>query len=442
MATTKLSRTIGTPTSGTKFTVSAWVKGSMAEGRILTSINGNSSQTWVELQNSGAFRIANYVGSYNMQLITTRLFRDPSAWYHFVIAFDTTQGTDTNRVKLYVNGVQETSFSTTTYPSQNLVLKYGVSGQTFNVGAKDTDTYFNGSMSHVHFIDGLQYAASDFGETNSTSGIWIAKTSPSVTYGNNGFFLKMENASAMGTDSSGESNTFTVSGSLTKNQDTPDNNFATMNPLDNYFAGGTFSNGNNTITSGNNIYSYNTSTVGVNTGKFYWECKWSATPTGSGSQLGIGIAKRPTTAISDFLGSNLYSYAYFGGGAVNHNDSQVITYNSYAIGDIIGIALDMDNNRLYFSKNGTFQNSSDPANGTNPISILAPDSVNGDSGVYFAGFGDGNNNLQHTAQFNFGNGFFGTTAVSSAGTNASGNGIFEYDTPTGYTALSTKGLNS
>ena len=442
MATTKLSRTIGTPTSGTKFTVSAWVKGSMAEGRILTSINGNSSQTWVELQNSGAFRIANYVGSYNMQLITTRLFRDPSAWYHFVIAFDTTQGTDTNRVKLYVNGVQETSFSTTTYPSQNLVLKYGVSGQTFNVGAKDTDTYWNGSMSHVHFIDGLQYAASDFGETNSTSGIWIAKTSPSVTYGNNGFFLKMENASAMGTDSSGESNTFTVSGSLTKNQDTPDNNFATMNPLDNYFAGGTFSNGNNTITSGNNIYSYNTSTVGVNTGKFYWECKWSATPTGSGSQLGIGIAKRPTTAISDFLGSNLYSYAYFGGGAVNHNDSQVITYNSYAIGDIIGIALDMDNNRLYFSKNGTFENSSNPANGTNPISILAPDSVNGDSGVYFAGFGDGNNNLQHTAQFNFGNGFFGTTAVSSAGTNASGNGIFEYDTPTGYTALSTKGLNS
>ena len=438
MATTKLSRTIGTPTSGTKFTVSAWVKGSMAEGRILTSINGNSSQTWVELQNSGAFRIANYVGSYNMQLITTRLFRDPSAWYNFVIAFDTTQGTDTNRVKLYVNGVQETSFSTTTYPSQNLVLKYGVSGQTFNVGAKDTDTYWNGLMTHVHFIDGLQYAASDFGETDSTSGIWTAKTTPSVTYGNNGFFLKMENASAMGTDSSGNSNTFTVSGSLTKNQDTPDNNFATLNPLNAFYTNSTFSNGNTTFASGNS----SSGTVGnflINTGKYYWEVK-AVSKAGGGDNYGIGIQGQDATATNQFPGDQSTGWMFYGGGNYYNSGSGTSAGVTYTAGDIIGVALDCTNNKLYFSKNGTFILSGNPSTGANGISITDPASVT--LGGYYPSQTFWENSTSGTFSINFGNGYFGTTAVSSAGTNASSNGIFEYDTPTGYTALSTEGLNS
>ena len=438
MATTKLSRTIGTPTSGTKFTVSAWVKGSMAEGRILTSINGNSSQTWVELQNSGAFRIANYVGSYNMQLITTRLFRDPSAWYNFVIAFDTTQVTDTNRVKLYVNGVQETSFSTTTYPSQNLVLKYGVSGQTFNVGAKDTDTYWNGLMSHVHFIDGLQYAASDFGETDSTSGIWTAKTTPSVTYGNNGFFLKMENASAMGTDSSGNSNTFTVSGSLTKNQDTPANNFATLNPLNAFYTNSTFSNGNTTFASGNS----SSGTVGnflINTGKYYWEVK-AVSKAGGGDNYGIGIQGQDATATNQFPGDQSTGWMFYGGGNYYNSGSGTSAGVTYTAGDIIGVALDCTNNKLYFSKNGTFILSGNPSTGANGISITDPASVT--LGGYYPSQTFWENSTSGTFSINFGNGYFGTTAVSSAGTNASSNGIFEYDVPANFTALSTKGLNS
>ena len=438
MATTKLSRTIGTPTSGTKFTVSAWVKGSMAEGRILTSINGNSSQTWVELQNSGAFRIANYVGSYNMQLITTRLFRDPSAWYNFVIAFDTTQVTDTNRVKLYVNGVQETSFSTTTYPSQNLVLKYGVSGQTFNVGAKDTDTYWNGLMTHVHFIDGLQYAASDFGETDSTSGIWTAKTTPSVTYGNNGFFLKMENASAMGTDSSGNSNTFTVSGSLTKNQDTPDNNFATLNPLNAFYTNSTFSNGNTTFASGNS----SSGTVGnflINTGKYYWEVK-AVSKAGGGDNYGIGIQGQDATATNQFPGDQSTGWMFYGGGNYYNSGSGTSAGVTYTAGDIIGVALDCTNNKLYFSKNGTFILSGNPSTGANGISITDPASVT--LGGYYPSQTFWENSTSGTFSINFGNGYFGTTAVSSAGTNASSNGIFEYDVPANFTALSTKGLNS
>ena len=431
MATTKLSRTIGTPTSGTKFTISAWVKGSMAEGRILTSINGNSSQTWVELQNSGAFRIANYVGSYNMQLITTRLFRDPSAWYHFVIAFDTTQGTDTNRVKLYVNGVQETSFSTTTYPSQNLVLKYGVSGQTFNVGAKDTDTYWNGLMSHVHFIDGTQYAASEFGETDSTTGEWKIKTSPSVTYGNNGFFILKDGNSV--TDQSGNSNNFTVAaGTLTKTEDCPDNVFAVYNQLLN-IPSSELSNGATTIF---NASSASTrpilSSLGASSGKFYAEFK---TVTASSASR-VGICDMDKYVLTEFTGVNALSYGYLAGGTVANNNSTTISgLSSYTSGDIIGVYIDLDNNFLYFAKNGVLQNSGVPtsgATGTGGQAITA-------NNTYGFHVTVGSSSKKTTA--NFGNGYFGTTAVSSAGTNASGIGIFEYDVPTGYTALSTKGLN-
>ena len=440
MATTKLSRTIGTPTSGTKFTISAWVKGSMAEGRILTSINGNSSQTWVELQNSGAFRIANYVGSYNMQLITTRLFRDPSAWYNFVIAFDTTQVTDTNRVKLYVNGVQETSFSTTTYPSQNLVLKYGVSGQTFNVGAKDTDTYWNGLMSHVHFIDGLQYAASDFGSVDSTSGIWTINTSPSVTYGNNGFFILKDGNSV--TDQSGKGNNFTVaSGTLTKTEDCPDNNFCTINPLDNYWQGSTFANGNNTVTTGSNSTTYNTTSFMMATGKFYAECK--VISGAAGNQIGVG--SNLTASVSASLGTGGEGFVYKENGYYETGGSAVSFGDAYVNGDIIGVALDVTSAtpQLYFSKNGVFQGSGNPSAGTGGKSITAVASTT--IGAYFFGFCDTATDNTRVHGWNFGNGYFATTAVTTNSGNgyagAEGKSIFNYQPPNLYSALSTKGLN-
>ena len=217
-----------------------------------------------------------------------------------------------------------------------------------------------------------------------------------------------------------------------------------MNSLDNQSAGGTFSNGNNTVTSVNTGYTYNTSTLGVNTGKFYWEVKWSAQPTGSTNQVLIGVAKRPAPNSTTWLGSVAYTYGYQasdGHVKVSNGNATGSSATTYAVGDIISVALDLDNNKLHFAKNGSWTNSSNPSANTGGITITAPDSTTGDSGFYFAGFGDGNNSLQETGQFNFGNGYFGTTAVSSAGTNASGIGIFEYDVPTGYTALSTKGLN-
>ena len=438
MATTKLSRTIGTPTSGTKFTISAWVKGSMAEGRILTSINGNSSQTWVELQNSGAFRIANYVGSYNMQLITTRLFRDPSAWYNFVIAFDTTQVTDTNRVKLYVNGVQETSFSTTTYPSQNLVLKYGVSGQTFNVGAKDTDTYWNGLISYTAFVDGTVYTPTAFGEVDTASGIWKINTSPSVTYGNNGFFLKMDTSSP-GSDTSGNDNTFTASGTPTLAQDNASNNLVTLNPLDNYWMNGTFAYGNTRVTTATTEAGYNTGTIGASSGKFYWEMKL-AQPVTSGNYHVVGVASvQPFD--TEGLGYREGGYAYQGyDGQIRANGSVSSYGDTWNTNDIIGTAIDVTNKKLYFSKNGVWQNSGDPtsgATGTGAFALTQDD-------FYFPAVSDhaGGGYTSGIFDFNFGNGFFGVTAVASSNADAAGHGLFEYAVPTGFFTLNTKNLNT
>ena len=453
MATTYLSKTLGTPTDNKKWTFSCWLKYTKYSGTYPNSespffhADGGSTTSWgfVGFDEANQLILQNRISNANVgYVISNAKYADPSAWYNFVAVYDSANSTAADRQILYVNGERITSLAgetqapLNTASNINSAIEHRIGRGHGQYGSK----YFGGLMSYVTFVDGTVYPPTAFGEVDAASGIWKINTAPSVTYGNNGFSLKMDTTSP-GSDTSGNNNTFTASGTPTLAQDNCSNNLVTMNPLDNFRAGGTFSNGNNTVVSRNAGYSYNTSTVGVNKGKFYWECKWSATPTGSGSAVQIGIAKRQTTSTTNFLGSNLYSYAYQGdSGAVRHNDSTVITYNTYAIGDIIGIALDMDNNRLYFSKNGVFQNSSNPADGTNPISILAPDSTLLDTGFYFAGFGDGNDSLQQTAQFNFGNGFFGVTAVSSSNADAAGHGLFEYAVPTGYFTLNTKNLNT
>ena len=445
MAATYLTRTNSGAGSETTSTFSVWFKRLSTTGTqylLHTSEDANNKLT---ISFNGSF---NVIGTNNsstvMNLTPTRVFRDIASWYHLVVVFDTTQATEADRVKLYINGVQETSFSTATYPSQNLNLKLNQSGDrrtvgtAYDKGGSPSAAYWDGSMTHVNFIDGTAYPASTFGEVDSTSGIWKPNTSPSVTYGTNGFFLKMENASAMGTDSSGNSNTFTVSGSLTKNQDTPNNNFATMNPLDNYYSAATFSNGNNTVATAAAPVNWVASTFQVNKGKWYAECKPTA---GTGSAL-VGFAgstSKNSTQILETAG-------FFGGNYVNNgeyffNGSGGAYASSFANGDIISVYLDLDNNFVYFAKNGVLQNSGVPtsgATGTGGKAITAA-ALTTNGGYAFA-CGDGNT-ATRTFDWNFGNGYFGTTAVSSAGTNASGIGIFEYDVPTGYTALSTKGLN-
>jgi len=438
MASTFLTRTIGSATGTTKGTFSCWVKrgnlGSAADCRMFSSWGSSSSQFWIIFQ-TDTISIADYDGSYNLQYVTNRVFRDTSAWYHIVVAIDTTQGTSGDRVKLYVNGVRETSFSTSTAPSQDQVLNFSNNGEEFRIGKRDSEEYLDGSMTHIHFTDGYAYAASDFGETDSTSGIWIAKTSPSVTYGNNGFFLKFENSAAMGTDSSGNSNTFAVSGSMTQNVDTPSNNFATINPLYYSTSQSTLSNGNLTATSSGANWNNFHSTLAPSTGKWYWEVK--VVNVGSNTHpigiVGTDDSELNKTSLSDAFDNGTTGISYVQTGDKDVAGSRTSYGNSYTTGDIIGVAMDLDNLKLYFSKNGTYQNSGVPTSGstgTGAISIVSGHS-------YLASFAHYNTMVD---SINFGQGFFGTTAVASANADANGHGAMEYAVPSGYYTLNTKNI--
>ena len=447
MASTYLSRSVTTTGNQKTWTFSAWVKRSkLGSVQYIVSAKG-SGETTLYFRAIDDLQLELYDGN-NYYIRTNRLFRDTSAWYHIVAVWDSTQSNSSDRMKLYVNGVQETSFSVSIYPPQNYNSYMNQTGQTNYVGNyhSGSSSYYDGSMSHVHLIDGTAYTPSAFGEYDA-NGVWKAKTSPSVTYGTNGFFILKDGNSV--TDQSGNSNNFTVAGgTLTDTLDCPGNVFATFNPLirNKSYNDGSLTNGN--LGFAPNGRAIACSTLGVTSGKYYAEFKAvdaGALGIGVGDlQLGIQAIGQTNPIYYDNNPSYAMGY-YNANGNLNYNGGTIAYGNSYTDGDIIGIALDMDNFALYFSKNGVWQNSGDPTSGalkTGDATSTASytNLLNSGEPMFMftedfslAGVGE--------CQANFGNGYFGTTAVASAGTNASGNGIFEYDVPTGYTALSTKGLN-
>jgi len=436
MATTYLSDTQATPTNNKKWTWSSWCKFSgTGEQYIMsayTDANNNTSIRFLDATNRLDFQ--NYVSSSDAgRLKTTRYLRDPAAWYHIVCIFDSDNVTSGDRQQIWINGVRETVFDTETYPGSGAASILNASGIVAEVGRRsDSANMLNGELAHTHFCDGQAYPASTFGETDSTSGIWVAKTSPTVTYGNNGFFLKYASG-ASGTDSSGNSNDFAVTGNFTNVKDNPDNNFATMNPLDNYLTAATFTDCNTTITTLASNSTFATGTFGNNTGKWYWEAKNTA---GSSKYNDIGIsAASPTSSGSDYLGYKSTGWGYQGIDGNKRNNGSSTSYgNTFDVGDIIGVALDLTNNKLYFSKNGVWQNSGVPTSGstgTGAISIA--------NDTWRPAAGDGYNQAV-TWQFNFGNGYFGTTSHGETNADDAGIGLFKYDVPAGYYTLCTTNL--
>jgi hypothetical protein len=206
MASTYLSRTPGSAGNQKTFTISTWIKfhqtspekfiltsGAYGGSRSFSLASGTNAQLDIQSNSSG---VADYF------IRTNRVFRDVTGWYHIVVAVDTTQATSTDRVKIYVNGVQETSFSTASYPSLNFDTGLNSTQEHQINGRPSTSDYGSVSHTHYHLIDGIAYDASTFGETDATTGIWKPITEPSVTYGTNGFFLKFENSADMDLDSS------------------------------------------------------------------------------------------------------------------------------------------------------------------------------------------------------------------------------------------------
>ena len=451
MASTYLERTNGTPDSQRKFTVSCWVKRSkLGAFQYFTAFQDNGvgdPRVTINFRDNDKLQYSetNSSGSAIASLQTTRLFRDVNSWYHIVVSVDTTNATADDRIKIYVNGEQETSFSTRTNYSQNTDTV--VNDNRHLIGALYNNTlssYFDGCLAHYHYCDGYVYDADDFGETDSTTGEWKAKTDPSVTYGTNGVFLKFENASDFGEDSSGNDNDFTKNGSATQLVDTPSNVFANFNI--NYRSSATFTNCNTTYTSpsANPVFGSLT-TLGISKGKWYAECKYSA---GTNHYLILGVADYNFSVLSGLgsatntdLGKNgtTGSIAYVvNTGAYRVNNSNTSWGDAGGDGDILMMAMDKDNEKLYFGVNGTWGNSSDPAAGTGGIDVSSV--LTGDE--WFFGVTNDTGSNETVAHFNFGNGYFGTTAVVSSNQDGAGYGVFEYTVPTGYYALCTKNINT
>ena len=449
MASTYLTRTPSSTGNLKTFTISAWIKradiSTTLGTLLLCSYTSTSNYTGFYI-GSGDKLTVNSSGTGSSCFIeTNRLFRDASAWYHIVIAVDTTEGTASDRVKIYVNGVRETSFASTTYFASGVNTLINSTVST-NINRNQYGTVQgSSSMSHFHLCDGTAYDASAFGETDATTGEWKGKTSPSVTYGTNGFFILKDGNGI--TDQSGEGNDFTLGGgTLTDLKDNPDNVFATLNPLDNYYPAMTLSYGNTRALTIAGKYTYIPTTLGMTSGKYYAEIKCTA-QSSSQNEFLIGITSTSSGSTTEELGHYANDYGYNGvAGNYRNNDGNTSYGASFTTGDIIGIAVDLDNNKLYFSKNGTFQNSGNPASGstgTGAISITDPTLTS--RGAYFFAVGYYSSSIIGTFDANFGNGYFGTTAITTNSGNgysgAEGSSKFNYTVPTGYSALTTKGLN-
>ena len=457
MANTNINKPFASSGTRTKWTWSFWVKrGTISNGDqvISTCHLDNSNQDIVRFSAADRLEWWSYqAGSYSNggQLIPNRLFRDCYGWYHIVLRWDSSNSTAGDRMKIWVNGVEETSFNTDTNPTsgRESLFNYGNNSQKWIIGSGNDTQYFDGSISHMHFSDGHAYDASTFGETDSTTGEWKIKTSPSFTLGTNGFTILKDGNTI--TDQSSNSNDWSLrGGTLTKTEDCPSSVFATMNPLADNGMGGTFNYGNTQVQSQTSNRGFAIATLGASSGKYYWEIKTTATGGNNPSDEWnyIGIATRPDAGSDNILGESgtnsnkLYEYGlYAPDGGVYNNGTKTAYGASFTQGDILSFALDLDNSRCYVAKNGQWCNSGawSASTPTTYFSITSTSST--PDGFYFPAFGDGGTGVNKTWQANFGNGYFGTTAVSSAGTNASNNGIFEYNVPSGYTALSTKGLN-
>ena len=341
-----------------------------------------------------------------------------------------------DRSIFYVNGAEETK-SASNYPSQDSTIYLLESGQAQVIGYETgASGYFDGLISYANYTEGYGYAASDFGETDSSSGIWKWK-SPSVTYGTNGFYLKMDTSSP-GTDSSGGSNTFTTSGTLTLAQDNASNNFCTLNslvPQNNV----SFSNANNTWTS-TTYNSYPNGTMVMSKGKWYYEVKVGGTRGKYGfaeSSVPQGDADSSSTIPAYWIYTSAVGAVTRADNATGSNQTVESGWTGWTTNDILGFALDIDNGKFYASLNGTWYNSGDPAAGTGAV---VTGIIQRSTGLWlpFLGSGDSGSITNHT---NFGNGFFGTTAVTSANSDAAGHGLMEYAVPTGFYTICTKNIN-
>lgn len=424
-----LARTPASTGSRQKTTYSFWIKrGTLTSLQRIMGASDNSTGDFIVNWTSGdAINIYDFTASgsvTNIDLTTTQVFRDPSAWYHIVYAIDTTQATASNRVKLYVNGSQVTAFSTATYPSLNANLYNNQASIPARIGIWPSGSqYLDGYIAEFNFIDGQALTPSSFGSTDPISGQWVA-AKYTGTYGTNGFYLPFSNGTStttLGSDSSGNGNNWTLtnftrsagvsdcwmydvpSGNGGASGTQPSSNYAVINPV------GTSPAPIGTITQGNLNYSAAASanysralgTIGVSSGKWYWEMV-----VNSANRIQLGII-----GINDYslyypgYSSVGYCYDQTTGNKVNNN-----TFTAYGAtlttNDIVGVAFDADAGTLTFYKNNVSQGTA----------------FTGLSGTFVPAVGNGSSSASCSGIFNF------------------GQRSFAYTPPSGFKALCTANL--
>ena len=439
----QLQVTNGTATDNQKWTCSFWIKrGAVGGSHCLMAAKTGSPyfRLYIDSNNKINFYGNDKDDSNSVSYITNRLFRDPSAWYHIVTAMDSTLAAAGDRFRIYVNGVEETSFSTETDPTQNKIYPMTYTGFAVNVASRDDDVDpYDGYMAEVCLIDGQQLTPSSFGEFDEDSPtIWKPIAVSGLTFGNNGFYLDFQNSADLGADVSGNSNDLTVTNLDATDQatDTPTNNFCTLNPLDNNLVISaatstiTLSQGNCKFTGSG--YPTVHSTQAVTKGKWYWEVK---VPTSLGSIIGVSAGFPDETA----FGAGVYDWGMYSDGNIWNSDSDSSYGNALSDDDILGIALDVDNSAMYVAINNTWQDSGDPTSGASKTGAVAITAVGSTLlGVYHFVVGDYSGAQTPIMEANFGG--CPAFAISSGNADADGYGNFEYAPPSGFFALCTKNL--
>jgi hypothetical protein len=380
---------------------------------------------------------------------TTPLLRDYFAWYHIVLAVDTTQTISANRMKLYVNNVQQTLAEGGDYPAQNDDFGVNESGTVLGVGTHPGSVApyaLNSYLAEYCLIDGLQLTPSSFGEADSESPtIWKPIDVSGLTFGTNGFYLDFKDSANLGNDANGGTDLTEVNLDATDQAtDTPTNNFCTMNPLENYWAASVFTEGMTKILTISGNAAYNSSTIAVKNGKWYFEVELVADSVGNAQEdviIGISTVAPTTAAING--GALVWGISPYGGLGIRGNGkmwagtTETTGWPNIDVGDVVTIAVDFDNGYFYMGIDGVWGNSGDPTSG-----------ATGTGGYSFTvGTDDwfmGVNRRTTSATSTFGVNFGGSSGftVSSANQDADGYGNFEYAVPSGYYALCTKNLGA
>jgi hypothetical protein len=457
-----MHKDLGTVSSGTAGTFSCWVKRGKdgAQGAFFSSASDANNKNQFYFTSGSVLEFYGKTGgSQNVYLQTTAIYRDTAAWYHLVLAWDTTQGTAANRVKLYVNGAQYTWDAQTTQPAEDAVLRTNVSGENFKIGAAEGPTnYFDGYMAEVVFIDGTQYAASDFGEFDSDSPtIWKPKDVSGLTFGNNGFYLDFEASANLGNDANGGTDLTEVNTTAVHQcQDSPTNNFCTLTRA--YPIGSSIylTDAHTQFESAaGSSWRIGVGSIAVTTGKYYYEVEINSASANNNYSIGwLSTNNLPAAVWTTYLGEGVIGPAVgLGkGGTLYYSTHSAHTqsdtgWTSYTNGgNIIMCAIDLTNNFMYFGLDGTWMKSGDPESGATGTGGFAFENTAGYDWLPSVGGVEAAGGSTVHMGINFGNGTFGNvsgapSAVASAGTNASDFGVFEFNVPSGYGAICTKQMN-